>query len=257
MGYVDVATFHPTFLYEFLWCLAAFAVVVWADRRFQLGHGRVVALYVMAYTAGRGWIEMLRIDDVQMYDVFGLRLNVWTSIVLFVAAAVYFVWSARRHPGRETVVYTDGAAVDAPDDAATTLRRRSRRRHGRLGGRPTSRRTGRPATRAPSSEPVARRRPRPRSQVRVHEARDAPGPSEDRVIAWPRALGQRRPLHRTPAPPESPPLLARCHRAAATDDDGRMPVTAPHAFPPTSPLPRGSTTRATSTTPAVSPSWRR
>ena len=41
----------------------------------------------MAYTLGRGWIEMLRIDDVQMNDVLGLRLNVWTSIVLFVAAA--------------------------------------------------------------------------------------------------------------------------------------------------------------------------
>ena len=43
-----------------------FAVVIWADRRFQLGHGRVLALYVMAYTLGRGWIEMLRIDDVQL-----------------------------------------------------------------------------------------------------------------------------------------------------------------------------------------------
>jgi len=104
VGYLDVATFHPTFLYEFLWNLAAFAVVVWADRRFRLGHGRVVALYVMAYTLGRGWIEMLRIDDVQMNDVLGLRLNVWTSIVLFVAAAAWFVWSARRYPGRETVV---------------------------------------------------------------------------------------------------------------------------------------------------------
>ena len=41
-------------------------VVIWADRRFRLGHGRVVALYVMVYTLGRGWIEMLRIDDVQM-----------------------------------------------------------------------------------------------------------------------------------------------------------------------------------------------
>ena len=105
-GYLDVETFHPTFLYEFLWCLAAFAVVVWADRRFRLGHGRVVALYVMAYTLGRGWIEMLRIDDVQLQDVLGLRLNVWTSIVLFVAAATYFVVVGRRHPGREEQVYT-------------------------------------------------------------------------------------------------------------------------------------------------------
>ena len=103
-AYLDVATFHPTFLYEFLWNLAAFAFVVWADRRFRLGHGRVVALYVMAYTAGRGWIEALRVDEVQLHDVLGLRLNVWTSILLFVAAAAYFVWSQRRHPGRESVV---------------------------------------------------------------------------------------------------------------------------------------------------------
>jgi prolipoprotein diacylglyceryl transferase len=111
-GFPAGTTFHPTFLYEFVWCLAAFVVVVWADRRFQLGHGRVVALYVMAYTAGRGWIEYLRIDDVQMDDVLGLRLNVWTSIVLFVAALAWFVWSARRHPGRETEVRTEPAATE-------------------------------------------------------------------------------------------------------------------------------------------------
>ena len=65
-------------------------MLIWLDRRFRLGHGRVAALYVMLYTAGRGWIENLRIDDVQMDDVLGLRLNVWTSIVLFVAAAAFF-----------------------------------------------------------------------------------------------------------------------------------------------------------------------
>lgn len=112
-GYLDQATFHPTFLYEFVWNLAAFAVVVWLDRRFRLGHGRVLAAYVMAYTLGRGWIETLRIDDVQMDDVLGLRLNVWTSIVLFVLAAAYFAWSSRRHPGRETAVLV-ADRVDEP-----------------------------------------------------------------------------------------------------------------------------------------------
>ncbi len=122
-GYLQYATFHPTFLYEFLWNLAAFAVVIWADRRFRLGHGRVVALYVMAYTAGRGWIEYLRIDSVQMDDVFGLRLNVWTSIVLFVLALAYFVWSVRARPGREDVVYTDRrpAAIDDGGSTAEPL----------------------------------------------------------------------------------------------------------------------------------------
>ncbi len=111
-GFPAGTTFHPTFLYECLWNLAAFAVVVWADRRFRLGHGRVVALYVMTYTLGRGWIEYLRIDDVQMDDILGLRLNVWTSIVLFVAAAAYFWVSARRHPGREEVVRREDAGDD-------------------------------------------------------------------------------------------------------------------------------------------------
>ncbi|WP_036492984.1 MULTISPECIES: prolipoprotein diacylglyceryl transferase [Nocardioides] len=105
LGYLDATTFHPTFLYEFLWCVAAFVVVVWADRRFQLGHGRVVALYVMTYTLGRFWIEGLRIDDVQLSDVFGLRFNEWTSIVLFALAAAYFLWAGRKHAGREATVY--------------------------------------------------------------------------------------------------------------------------------------------------------
>jgi len=92
-GYEDFATFHPTYLYEFVWNLLAFAVIIWLDRRYRLGGGRVLALYVMGYTLGRGWIEMLRIDTVQMNNVLGLRLNVWTSIVLFVLATTYFISS--------------------------------------------------------------------------------------------------------------------------------------------------------------------
>jgi prolipoprotein diacylglyceryl transferase len=101
-GYEDIATYHPTFLYEALWCLGLAAVIVWADRRFQLGHGRAFALYVAGYTAGRGWIEYLRIDPA--HEILGLRLNDWTSLLLFVAAVAYIVISARLRPGREQVV---------------------------------------------------------------------------------------------------------------------------------------------------------
>ena len=72
-----------------------------------MGYGRVFALYVMLYTLGRGWIEDLRIDPVELADVGGLRFNVWTSIVLFIASAAYFLWSLRRHPGRESSPYVD------------------------------------------------------------------------------------------------------------------------------------------------------
>ena len=125
VGYPPGTTFHPTFLYESLWCLAAFAFLLWADRRFRLGHGRVLALYVMVYTLGRGWIETLRIDSVELSDVGGLRFNVWTSMVLFLVGLVWFVVSARLRPGRETEVYVDRPVQPGPEpetDDETTER---------------------------------------------------------------------------------------------------------------------------------------
>ena len=99
-GFADHATYHPTFLYELLWDVGVAALVIWADRRFRLGHGRAFALYVAAYTVGRGWIEALRIDPA--HDVLGLRLNDWTSLLVFLGAVSYLVVSSRLRPGRET-----------------------------------------------------------------------------------------------------------------------------------------------------------
>ncbi len=45
--------YHPTFLYESFWNVGVATLLVWADRRWTLGGGRVFALYVAAYTAGR------------------------------------------------------------------------------------------------------------------------------------------------------------------------------------------------------------
>ncbi|MDQ1669188.1 MAG: hypothetical protein QOE40_1249 [Actinomycetota bacterium] len=101
-GLEDRPTYHPTFLYEAVWDVAVAGLVIWADKRFKLGHGRAFALYVAAYTVGRFWIEGLRVDPANR--VLGLRLNEWTSVLVFLGAVVYLVLSARRHPGREVVV---------------------------------------------------------------------------------------------------------------------------------------------------------
>lgn len=106
-------TYHPTFLYEFLWCIGVGFLVIWADRRFKLGHGRAFALYVASYCAGRSWIEYMRVDDA--HHVLGLRLNVWTAIAVFVLAVVYFVLSARSRPGREEIVEPVPAGEEASD----------------------------------------------------------------------------------------------------------------------------------------------
>ncbi|MGH3358485.1 MAG: prolipoprotein diacylglyceryl transferase [Nocardioidaceae bacterium] len=117
VGYAQDETFHPTFLYESIWALVGGFALLWVARRFRIGYGRILALYVMIYTAGRGWIETLRIDDA--HEFAGLRLNVWTSIVLFVLALAYFVWMGKRHPGREEIVQTPPEETpDGPEDEA-------------------------------------------------------------------------------------------------------------------------------------------
>jgi prolipoprotein diacylglyceryl transferase len=103
--------YHPTFLYESLWCVGVGFLVIWADRRFKLGHGRAFALYVAAYCVGRGWIEYMRVDDA--HHILGLRLNDWTALVVFVLAVIYIVVSSRLRPGREEIV-EPGADEDAP-----------------------------------------------------------------------------------------------------------------------------------------------
>ncbi|MFF1649971.1 prolipoprotein diacylglyceryl transferase [Streptomyces sp. NPDC058240] len=100
-GMLDIATYHPTFLYESLWDIGVAALVLWAARRFALGHGRTLCLYVAAYTAGRFWTEYLRIDE--SHTFLGLRLNNWTSVVVFLGAIACLVVSARRHPGIDDV----------------------------------------------------------------------------------------------------------------------------------------------------------
>ena len=102
VAYPEGTLFHPTFLYEILWCLAMAGALLFLDRRFKLGHGRVFWTYVLLYTLGRVWIEMLRIDDAEL--VLGLRLNVWTSVLLGLTALVVLVVLARKFPTREETV---------------------------------------------------------------------------------------------------------------------------------------------------------
>jgi prolipoprotein diacylglyceryl transferase len=119
-GTPNDAFYQPTFLYESLWDLGTAGLVIWADRRFSLGRGRAFALYVMTYCVGRGWIEALRVDHAHHF--FGVRLNDWVALIVFLFALVCFL---RNHGTRETSV--DPSAVppaggtspaeSQPDDA--------------------------------------------------------------------------------------------------------------------------------------------
>ncbi|WP_280493977.1 prolipoprotein diacylglyceryl transferase [Nocardia farcinica] len=146
---------HPTFLYELLWNVLVVIALVQLDKRFRIGHGRLFALYVAGYSFGRFFVELMRDDEATL--VAGIRINNFTSALVFLAAIAYFVFATkgreapeRLQPGgttrpwpwqlaalraagvaangpaepgatASTATDTDGDAKDAPpsDDAAT------------------------------------------------------------------------------------------------------------------------------------------
>jgi len=102
---VVLGTFHPTFIYEAIFVsLLALALVLW-DRRKQLEPGQVFGLYVAGYPMGRIIVELMRADTAN--EILGLRVNVWTSIAVFLLGVWIYWWCGRRHaavPDRETSV---------------------------------------------------------------------------------------------------------------------------------------------------------
>jgi prolipoprotein diacylglyceryl transferase len=115
--------FHPTFLYESLWNLAGVVLLLALDRKFNFRRSRLFWLYAMYYTLGRVWIEAMRIDDAEQIELFGIttRLNVWTSIFVFLAALVAFILLGMKKRTERDSVYLPGREpekVAGPKEAA-------------------------------------------------------------------------------------------------------------------------------------------
>ncbi|MFS8102863.1 prolipoprotein diacylglyceryl transferase [Lentzea alba] len=119
IDHTPIQIVHPTFLYELLWNLGVALLIVWADKKFRLGHGRAFAVYVAGYTAGRFWIELMRTDEATL--IFGQRVNVFVSAVVFIGAVGYFL-IARSRGEREDVAALRGTdltgepAAEAPEE---------------------------------------------------------------------------------------------------------------------------------------------
>jgi len=136
-GYALGATFHPTFLYESLWSAGLCLGLLWIDKHVQLRPGRLFALYLGGYFAGRFWIEGLRID--RAHEIAGLRLNQWVALIVVLVVTYLFVYRTRagRDPSRRqrfdspepndlspTTVLASGRIVER-DDTISTFARRS------------------------------------------------------------------------------------------------------------------------------------
>jgi prolipoprotein diacylglyceryl transferase len=111
-GMEDEATYHPTFLYEAVWNLALAAVLIWIGRRRRVRPGQLFGGYVAGYAAGRLWVEALRIDPAT--EVFGLRVNLWVSLVVLVTAVAVMIVRHLRQGGGVEMSDADAGGAGAP-----------------------------------------------------------------------------------------------------------------------------------------------
>lgn len=116
-GFEQFSTFHPTFAYESLWNLVVMGTLLWADRRFAMGRGKLFALYVALYGFGRFFTEAIRLD--YSYDTFGpIRFNQFVAMLICLAGVAALAWLARYRPGREVEVERPGPVAAVEDHSA-------------------------------------------------------------------------------------------------------------------------------------------
>ena len=92
IGYLKYESFHPTFLYEAIWCLLVAALLIWLTPKLKPGQG--FANYVTLYCVGRFAIESVRIDEAN--KILGLRVNLWTALIVGLLASAVALRFARQ-----------------------------------------------------------------------------------------------------------------------------------------------------------------
>jgi len=137
VGIPSDALFHPTFLYEILWLLAGFGILMLIENRVSFSKvttfpgrflpfwpvftrrdtwhwGKMVGLWAIWYGIGRAWFESIRLDPSETF--LGIRSNVWGALAAIVVGIIILIVQTKRHPGIEPSVYRPGKEWK-PEDA--------------------------------------------------------------------------------------------------------------------------------------------
>ncbi len=116
LEYIDDETFHPTFAYEMVWNLLVLGALWRIDRRGKLPRGHLIVLYLCLYSAGRVWIEALRVDPASL--LAGVRVNIWVfGGVLLLTGLFLLLVTPRRRKAEAAGVLT----VEEPSGADSSI----------------------------------------------------------------------------------------------------------------------------------------
>ncbi len=186
--------YHPTFLYEMLWNLAGAALIIYLDRRWNLRGGRTFWFYVVVYTTGRLWIEMLRVDTAVM--VGGLRINVWVAAVVLVSAIAIFIWQGRRQ--RAAGDSTPRHQLAATDSSAAVTEVMETKPPAKRTAAPRATVAEKPNAKTPAAKTPAAKKPAAKTQAAKKPAAKKPAPVK-------KAAASKAPAAKKPAAPKDKP----------------------------------------------------
>ena len=100
---INYEYFHPTFLYESLWNLEIFALLLWLffwglKRTTRLKTGTIAAVYLIGYSLGRVWIEWLRTDSLMLGPLKVAQVVSLSAIALGFLILAWLYWFKRPLP---------------------------------------------------------------------------------------------------------------------------------------------------------------
>ena len=91
--YIDGAYYHPTFLYESVWNIIGFVLLILLRPKLKIG--QTILLYLVYYSIGRFFIEGMRTDSLMIGE--SLRTAQFISILIIVAAAALWIYREMKY----------------------------------------------------------------------------------------------------------------------------------------------------------------
>ncbi len=89
---INGESYHPTFLYESIWCFILFLVLLYVDRHRDF-EGQVVLLYGILYSLERFFVEALRTDSLMIGPFKQAQV---LSLCIIIVCVIFYIILKRR-----------------------------------------------------------------------------------------------------------------------------------------------------------------
>ena len=98
---IDGVGYHPTFLYESIWCFGLFWLLSWIDKYHRKFSGQIICLYGILYSVERFFVEGLRTDSLMIGPL--RQAQVISLTIIAGCAVLYYILNRKHNNEKETL----------------------------------------------------------------------------------------------------------------------------------------------------------